>query len=161
MEDFKNYLISEFKEQAKGYAAVEFKFSHFTTLKSDKETKKLLHFDIIKVNMKFADKAMNILHAASIQFENNIIPKAKAKAFINISPKELEVKFGLAKKEICEDILRELKEKEKDITVKICNIHDYMGTKSIISKEFQGKVIKVEDEEIIPGSIKIKPEYDM
>lgn len=158
MDNFKNYLVSEFKEQAKGYAAVEFKFNHSVNLKNDKATSKPLRIDIIKVNMKFVDKSMNILHTASIQFENNVIPKTKAKTLVNISPKELENKFAIAKKEICKIIHDELNEKNKDIEIRMNNLKEYIGGVGIIPNEFKGEVIKVEDEQLIPGKTK---EFDM
>ena len=145
MQAFRDYLITEYKEQAKGFVAVEFKFSHSVNLKADKATKTPLRVDIIKVNMKFVNKNLDVLHTASIQFENNVIPKAKAKQLVNIAPKELEVKFGFAKKEICKVIYDELNEKRSDLTLRLNNLSNYIGSSGIIPNEFQGEVIKVED----------------
>ena len=147
MQAFRDYLITEYKEQAKGFVAVEFKFSHSVNLKADKATKTPLRVDIIKVNMKFVNKNLDVLHTASIQFENNVIPKAKAKQLVNIAPKELEVKFGFAKKEICKVIYDELNEKRSEINLRLNNLSNYIGSSGIIPNEFQGEVIKVEDEQ--------------
>ena len=147
MQAFRDYLITEYKEQAKGFVAVEFKFSHSVNLKADKATKTPLRVDIIKVNMKFVNKNLDVLHTASIQFENNVIPKAKAKQLVNIAPKELEVKFGFAKKEICKVIYDELNEKRSDLTLRLNNLSNYIGSSGIIPTEFKGEVIKVEDEQ--------------
>ena len=147
MQAFRDYLITEYKEQAKGFVAVEFKFSHSVNLKADKATKTPLRVDIIKVNMKFVNKNLDVLHTASIQFENNVIPKAKAKQLVNIAPKELEVKFGFAKKEICKVIYDELNEKRSEINLRLNNLSNYIGSSGIIPTEFKGEVIKVEDEQ--------------
>ena len=162
MQAFRDYLISEYKEQAKGFVAVEFKFSHNVNLKADKETKKPIRVDIIKVNMKFVDRNLDVLHTASIQFENNVIPKTKAKQLVNIAPKELEVKFGFAKKEICKVIHDELNEKSNELKLRLNNLESYIGSSGIIPNEFKGEVIRVEDEQLIPGSKMIKePAFDM
>ena len=147
MQAFRDYLITEYKEQAKGFVAVEFKFSHSVNLKADKATKTPLRVDIIKVNMKFVNKNLDVLHTASIQFENNVIPKAKAKQLVNIAPKELEVKFGFAKKEICKVIYDELNQKRSEINLRLSNLESYIGSSGIIPTEFKGEVIKVEDEQ--------------
>ena len=143
MENFKNYLISEYKEKAKGFVAVDTKFSHSNCLKIDKKTKKTLKKDIIKVSIKFFNKDLKLLYTANLQFENNILPKSKAETLINISPKELENKFAFAKKEICEEIYKELKEKQDEIQLKIENLAQYIGKEGIIPSEFKGETIKV------------------
>ena len=114
MNAFKDYLITEYKDKAQGFVATEFKFTHSTNIKLDKTSNKHLKIDIIKVTLKLFDKDLNQLHTASISFENNVIPKTKAKQLINISPIELENKFGFAKHEICNEIYKELKEKGED-----------------------------------------------
>lgn len=40
MDAFKEYLINEFADKAKGYVATDFKFSHSTNIKLDKQTNK-------------------------------------------------------------------------------------------------------------------------
>ena len=162
MDAFRDYLITEYKNQAKGFVAVEFKFAHSVNLKADKATKTPLRVDIIKVNMKFVDRNLDVLHTASIQFENNVIPKAKAKQLVNIAPKELEVKFGFAKKEICKLISNELNEKLSELKLKLNNLESYVGSSGIIPTEFKGELVKVEDEQLIPGSKLIKePAFEM
>ncbi len=145
MNAFKDYLITEYKDKAQGFVATEFKFTHSTNIKLDKTTNKHLKIDIIKVTLKLFDKDLNQLHTASISFENNVIPKNKAKQLINISPKELENKFGFAKHEICNEIYKELKEKLDEIQLKLDNLSQYSGIKSIISNEFKGEIINVLD----------------
>ena len=57
------------------------------------------------VSIRFADKDMNTLFTTNTLFENNMIPKNTNKQFINISPNELNSKFGFAKKEIIDIIM--------------------------------------------------------
>ena len=144
--------------------AVEFKFAHSVNLKADKATKKgatssmarPLRVDIIKVNMKFVDKNLDVLHTASIQFENNVLPKSKAKQLVNIAPKELEVKFGFAKKEICKAIYDELNEKRSELNLRLNNLENYIGSSGIIPNEFKGELVNISSEQLIPGSKLIK-----
>lgn len=111
MNQFKEYLIQEYREKAKGFVAVEIKFSHSFNIKTEAKSGVVRKNDSIKVAMKFVDKELNVLYTASIVFENNLIPKRLHKSFINISPKELENKFNVAKKDICKEILKEYEEK--------------------------------------------------
>lgn len=150
MQSFKDYLVSEFAERAKNHVAIDFKFSHSISMKIDKSTNKHLKIDIIKVTLKFFDKNLNLLHSASISFENNVIPKIKAKQLINISPKELEVKFGFAKREICNEIYKELKEKLDDFQLKLTNLNNYIGSEGIIPTEFKGETINISNENESP-----------
>lgn len=153
MEQFKEYLIDEYKDRAKGYVAVEFKFTHSITLKKDKETDKPLKFDIIKVSIRFVDKNMNVLYTTNISFENNVIPKNKQKLFINISPKELNNKFNFAKKEIIRTIMTEYVLKRDDLNDKINNLQMYSGNdpyggcaeNDVIKPLFKGKIVNVVD----------------
>ena len=107
MNSFKDYLVQEYREKAKGFVAVEMKFSHSFNIKSETKSGVVRKNDSIKVAMKFVDKDLNVLYNTSIVFENNMIPKRLHKSFVNISPKELENKFNVAKDDICKEILKE------------------------------------------------------
>ena len=159
MESFKQYLIDEYKERAKGFVAVEFKFSHGINVKKDKETNTPLKIDIIKVSIRFVDKDMLTLFTTSISFENNVIPKNKHKQFVNVSPKELNNKFGFAKNEIIRTIMTEYVLKRDELTDKINNLQTYSGhDNDIIKPEFKGNVVNVVDNDDKPNN-KIK--FDM
>ena len=158
MESFKSYLIEEFKDKAKGYVAVEFKFNHSVNVKLDKPSSKLINIDIIKVNIKFVDKEMHQLHSAIVTFENNSLTKANAKKLINISPKELENKFMLARKDICKLVLNDLIDKSNELNTKIDLLKSYVGVDGIIPDQFKGEVIHVVDDVEKP---KLKVQFDM
>ena len=160
MESFKQYLIDEFKERAKGYVAVEFKFAHGVNVKKDKETSTPLKIDIIKVSIRFVDKDMNTLFTTSISFENNVIPKSKQKQFVNIAPKELNNKFGFAKSEIIRTIMTEYVLKRDELNDKINNLNSYEGnTNDVIKPEFKSEVVNVVDVDD-KGNVK-KIKFDM
>lgn len=158
MEGFKSYIIGEFKDKAKGYVATEFKFTHSTNIKIDKKSNIPIKSDIIKVNVKFVDKDMNQLHSAIVTFENNIITKANAKKLINISPKELENKFMVARKDICSIIMNEYCDKLGDLNSKIDGLKNYVGVDGIISHEFKGESIQIVDADV---KDKNKQHFDM
>ena len=144
MDNFKQYLIDEYKERAKGFVAVEFKFNHGVNVKKDKETNTLLKIDIIKVAIRFVDKDMNTLYTTSISFENNVIPKNKHKQFANISPKELNNKFSFARNEIIRTIMNDYILKRDELHDKINNLQEYLGNENdIIKPQFKGEVINV------------------
>ena len=158
MEAFKSYIIGEFKDKAKGYVATEFKFTHSTNIKIDKKSNIPIKSDIIKVNVKFVDKDMNQLHSAIVTFENNIITKANAKKLINISPKELENKFMIARKDIVSIIMNEYCDKLADINSEIDSLKNYVGNDGIISHEFKGESIQIVDVDV---KDKNKQHFDM
>ena len=146
MQDFKDYLIEEFKDRAKGCVAVEFKYSHSTKIKTDKASGVSLKIDVIKIILRFVDKDMNTLLNNTITFENNVIPKNKEKSFINISPKELNNRFAFAKNEIVKSIMNEYIEKRDELNTKINEIKTYSGNDNDIIKPcMKGETIKTID----------------
>ena len=160
MQGFKEYLIDEFKDRAKGFAAVEFRFGHNVNIKQDKLTKTPLKVDIIKVSIRFVDKDMCTLYTTSISFENNVIPKTKHKQFVNIAPKELENKFNYAKNEIIQTIMTEYIIKRDDLNDKINNLQTYSGNNNdIIKPLFKGDVVNVVDNQT--NERKVKFQFDM
>ena len=148
MEALKAYLIDEFKDKAKGYAAVEFKFTHSINMKVDKTSKATLKVDVVKVCLRFVDRHLNTLHTANIVFENNAIPKSKEKQFINISPKELNNKFCFAKSEIIRAMMNEYIIKRNELNEKIEGLKSYAGNENeIIDSKFKGQVVNVVESE--------------
>ncbi len=143
---FKEYLIEEYKTQAKQYAAVEFKFAHSTNVKTDKRSGCVLKNDIVKVGIRFVDKDMNTLFSGNIAFVNNVIEKKKEKCFINISPKELNNRFAFAKREILETIMNEYCEKRDELNRKINQLQLYCGNEGdIIDGRVKGESIRIVD----------------
>ena len=157
MEALKTYLVDEFKNRAKGYVAVEFKFSHNVNVRIDKKSKIPLKIDVIKVSLRFVDKAMNTLLSSNIVFENNAIPKSKEKQFINISPKELNNKFCFAKHEIIRTIMNEYISKRDELIAKIDSLKSYAGNDNdIIDSKFKGQIV-----DIVDSDKPMKAKFDM
>lgn len=144
MNNFKEYLIQEYREKAKGFVAVEMKFSHSFTVKTEAKSGVVRRNDFIKVAMKFVDKELNVLYTASVIFENNLIPKRLHKSFVNISPKELENRFSVAKDDICREILKDYTEKKKELEEKIKSLKNYCNVSiGVIPAEFRGESINI------------------
>ena len=158
MNQFKDYLIQEYKEKAKGFVAVEIKFSHSFNIKNDSKNGIIRKNNIIKTSLKFVDKDLNPLFTTSVVFENNLIPKRLHKGFVNISPKELENRFNLAKNEICRQILNDYVEKKNDLDEKISNLKSYNNVSvGVIPSEFKGENISI----IKQHEIQKKNNFDM
>lgn len=144
MEALKSYIIDEFKGKAKGYVAVEFKFTHHVNMRMDKSTKTLLKIDVVKVSLRFVDKDLNTLYTTNVLFENNAIQKSKEKQFINISPKELNNKFCFAKHEIIRAIMNEYAHKRQELNEKIDSLKSYAGNDNdVIDSRFKGEVVNI------------------
>ena len=159
MQQFIDYLTTEYRDKATGYAAIDTKFTHSSTIKIDKASNIPIKNNIIKVTLTFYDKSMNKLYSSAISFENNLLPKTQAKKLVNIAPKELENKFMCAKNEICTVILHELIDKRKELNEKIDDITKYQGVHGVIPSEFKGESITITDSSTTP--IKSKPKFDM
>ena len=158
MEAFKNLIIDEFKDKAKGFVATEFKFSHSVNLKIDKQSNVPLKNDIIKVKVTFIDKDFNTLLTNTISFENNLLNKTIAKKLVNIAPKELENRFNVAKKSIISLIMNEYCDRLNEVQTKINELRRYYGNDDgIIPSEFKGEQITIPDE----NNGKNKSKFDM
>lgn len=157
MDAFKNYIIDEYRNKAKGFVATEFKFSHSVNLKIDKKSNVPLKNNIIKVKVTFIDKDMNTLLTTNITFENNILNKTCAKKLVNIAPKELENRFNAAKKQIVSLIMNEYCDHLNEIETKINDLKTYYGGEGIIPTEFKGEQVTVAGE----NEEKSKNKFDM
>ena len=159
MEDFQNYLISEYKVQ--DFAAVEFKYNHSENIKFDKKSEKYIVQHSILVGVKFYDKTLKLLHSANIKFVNNILAKVCEKKLVNIAPAELNNKFMAARTEIIRTITDEIINKISDINQKLISLERYSGKPSdsiAINNQFKGELIKISES---PDSVVSKNTFDM
>lgn len=146
MEDFKQYLISEYKRTVGEYSAIDWRFTHNLTTKVDKKTNITLNNHSISINIKFYDKEMKLLYSTFIKFVNNELNNQNANKLVNISPAELNNKFMFAKPDIVKVIIDEYNNKQNEIYSKISNLKDYCECESIAtSKEFKGELIQIKD----------------
>lgn len=158
MEEFKNYLNSEFRNKIVGYTAVEMNYSFNENTKIDKKTNKHLKEYVLTIFIKYFDKDMNCLYQTSLKFINNLLSKSQANKLINISPKELENKYMIARKEICSKINKDFSDKILELKSKQESLKNYIGkTNILINREFQGEKIEIANIEKISN----KKSFDM
>lgn len=147
MNQFKEYLLTEY--QVKHPSAIKFSFSHNQTIEKTDKVPRIN--DTITVRIKFFDENANTILTTSIAFENNIIPKAKEKSLISISPKELNNRFGAAKQEICMIIKQEYMAKIDELNEKFNKLQQYCPSNinTIIPQKFEGESIALTNETIV------------
>ena len=164
MQSFKDYVVSEFKIE--GTTSISFKFTHSLSAKIDKKTNKMLNNHTINIVVQFFDKDLNSLYRTSFRFVNNVLNKKQAKSLVNISPKELENRFNVARREIVSEIQNDYIQRRNEIDDKINSLllyenveQSHEGTTfrgseshSIIPSEFKGEVIQFTE---------TKPKFDM
>jgi len=159
MEQFKDYLVSEYKVD--GAVATELKFSHNMTVKIDKTSNIPLNVHTITVALKFYDKDLKLLKSASVKFVNNELTKCCAKKLVNISPDELTNKFMQVRPLIIDSIMSEYKQKLLDIEDKLRSLFTYKGVADediTIDDTFKGELIQVNEEKPKP---KKRVSYEM
>ena len=136
MENFINYLLSEYKLPS-DVVCNNVIYSYSTQNKIDKKSKTPITNHVITVKIESYDKAHNKLATNTEHFINGKIQRPKAKKLINISPDELNNKFGLAKSDICALIKKQNSDKVNELTQIIDDITGYVGHDvSIIPNEF-------------------------
>lgn len=143
MQEFKDYIIDEYRNLASGFVGVEFKFSHTSGTKLDKKTEVYVRQDVIRVNVKFYNKDIQLLLSRSLQFDNNVLPKSVSNKLVNISPDELNNRFLKARDEICSEIMKEYQLSETEIKEKIEELNKYCGgsINTVTPPEFKGESI--------------------
>lgn len=162
MNDFEEYISSEFKVNDK--AATDVKYAHSVTMKINKE-KIITRDHIIKVVVKVYDKKMKLLKTGTFKFINNLLSSPCAKKLVNINEGEMNNKFMAARNEIIKTINKEYMEKMMEFKDKANLLDEYSG-KTLdnvgIPDKFKGELVKVVstvNEEITPKINKKK--YDM
>ena len=159
MEAFKQYIIDEFRSNAPGLAASEFKFSHSAKIKIDKKSSVSVVMNTIRVGVKLFDKDLNVLVSKSISFENNLLNKTSKKSLINIAPAELENRFNSALPEIAKVIMNDYIDDLEQAQTKIELLSRYIGPDvDLTPSEFKGERTQVID---INVETKNKTVYDM
>lgn len=106
LEDFKNYVISEYANDdvVKNYKVAHFKYFHTNKSKEVKLTKKMIkdgvtekpsnvNVDIVRISIKFIDDNLEALLSKSISFENNELSTACKNSLKNITADELQTKY--------------------------------------------------------------------
>ena len=136
MEDFVNYLLKEYQLPVE-CVCHKVNFSHSAKNKIDKLSKTPIINNIITVKVECFDKDHKLILAQNEKFIDGQIQRTKLRKLINISPDELNNKFGVAKGYICNEIQKSLNEKLKDLNDQINELKSYGGnTNTVIPQEF-------------------------
>lgn len=154
LEDFVSYLLKEFKLPT-DVVCHKVSFNHSSKVKQDKKSERLgeskplcgevfVKNNIVSVKIDCFDKDHNLVHTATEKFIDGAISRPKKRPLVNISPDELNNRFGMAKSEICSVILKELTDKDNDIQEKISEVKSYCPGSRIIPTEFVNEAVVVE-----------------
>ena len=135
MNAFEAYLLKEY-QLSQNAVCNKFTYSHSTKQKIDKDSKRPVINNIINVKIESYDDKHNLLGSHTEKFIDGQIQRTKQNKLINISPAELNNKFGFAKSQIVQVIVADYNNKLKDIQEKINEINEYVHTSHVIPNEF-------------------------
>lgn len=135
MQSFVDYLLQEYQLPAE-VVCNNVTFSYSNQNKIDKKTHIPITNHIITVKADSYDKSHNKLASNTEHFINGHIQRPKAKKLINISPDELNNRFGAAKSSICAQIQKANSDKVKELTDVINDLKQYCDNMTVIPNEF-------------------------
>ncbi len=135
MEAFVNYLLSEYKLPDE-VVCNNVTFTYSQRNKIDKKSNVPITDHVITVKIDSYDKEHNKLASNTEHFVNGQIQRPKSKKLINISPDELNNRFGNAKASICSQIQKNTSDKVKGLNDIINDLKQYCDNLSIIPNEF-------------------------
>lgn len=136
MEAFIDYLLKEYQLPA-DVVCNKIDYTYSSQNKIDKKTHIPITNHIITVKIESYDKSHNKLATNTERFINGKISRSKTKKLINISPDELNNKFGVAKPFICAHIQKTNSDKVKELNDVINDLKQYTGNEmSVIPTEF-------------------------
>ena len=135
MEAFIDYLLKEYQLPSE-VVCNNVNFSYSSQNKIDKKSHVPITNHIITVKIDSYDKSHNKLASNSERFINGKIERPKTKKLINISPDELNNKFGVAKASICSQIQKTNSDKVKELNEVINDLSQYCDNMSVIPNEF-------------------------
>ena len=135
MEEFVSYLLKEYQLSA-DVVCNNVNFTYSNKNKIDKKSHVPITNHIITVKIDSYDKSHNKLASNTEHFINGHIQRPKSKKLINISPDELNNKFGRAKASICAEIQKTNSNKVKELNEVISDLSHYCGSSSVIPIEF-------------------------
>ena len=135
MQDFIDYLLKEFQLPKEVVCnKVDYGFSQKNEI--DKKTNIPITHNIISVKIECFDKTHRKLAYISEKFVDGKIWRPKTKKLVNISPDELNNKFGIAKPAICARIQKENADKMKELNELLTDLKTYCTNITVIPEEF-------------------------
>ena len=135
MHAFVNYLLSEYKLPDE-VLCNNVSFTYSQKNKIDKKSSVPITDHVITVKIDSYDKDHNKLASNAERFVNGQIQRPKSKKLINISPDELNNRFGNAKTSICSQIQKQNSDKVKGLNDIINDLKQYCSNMSVIPNEF-------------------------
>ena len=135
MNAFESYLLKEYQLN-QNVVCNKFTYTHSTKQKIDKTSKRPLINNIINVKIESYDDKHNLLGSHTEKFIDGKIHRTKQNKLVNISPDELNNKFGFAKSSIVQIIVSDYQSKLHEIQNKIDEINAYQHTSHVIPNEF-------------------------
>ena len=144
MEAFIDYLLKEYQLPSE-VVCNNVNFSYSSQSKIDKKSNVPITNHIITVKIDSYDKHHQKLNSNSERFVNGKINRPKTKKLINVSPDELNNKFGVAKASICAQIQKQNSDKVKELNDAINELNEYCGSDiGVIPDEFvnEAKITK-------------------
>ena len=144
MEAFESYLLKEYQLPS-NTVCHKFSYSHSTKQKVDKPSNRPIINNIINVKIESYDDKHNLLGSHSEKFIDGQIQRTRQNKLINISPAELNNRFGFAKSNIVQIIVADYNNKLNEIQGKINEINEYVHTSAIIPTEFINEPIIADD----------------
>ena len=136
MNEFVDYLLKEY-QLPDDVVCHKVGFTHSSKLKIDKLSNVPVSNHTITVKVDCFDKDHQKIASISERFVDGEIKRTKTKPLVNISPDELNNRFGKAKLSICSRIQSNYADKLREINDDINDLKEYCGSDySIIPTEF-------------------------
>ena len=135
MDAFEEYLLREYQPLS-NVVCNKFTFTHCTKRKIDKTSQVPVINNIINVKIESYDEKHNLIATHCEKFIDGHISRTKQNKLINISPDELNNRFGAAKLQISQTINAEYTNKLNDIQEKINELNSYVKSNGVIPNQF-------------------------
>ena len=135
MDAFIDYLLKEYQLPSE-VVCNNVAFTYSTQNKIDKKSHVPITNHIITIKIDSYDKHHQKLSSNTERFVNGRINRPKTKKLINISPDELNNKFGAAKASICSQIQKNNSDKVKELNDVINDLKQYCDNMTVIPNEF-------------------------
>ena len=135
MDAFEEYLLREYQPLSNAVCN-KFTFTHSTKRKIDKTSQVPVINNIINVKIESYDEKHNLIATHCEKFIDGHISRTKQNKLINISPDELNNRFGAAKLQISQTINAEYTNKLNDIQEKINELNSYVKSNGVIPNQF-------------------------
>ena len=157
MNAFESYLLNEYQLPS-NVCCNKFTYTHSTKRKVDKSSKIPLINNVINVRVESYDDKHNLISTHTEKFIDGCINRSKQKKLINISPDELNNRFGAAKVNIVQQINAEYSVKLNEIQEKINELNSYCKSNGVIPNRFvnEPKIADKPNIENVKSSNKIK-----